>query len=152
VKNVPSATYHVIVGSNSETLRDYFTKSMSLGGKDVADSGFTVSGATYSLDVLLSAHGGAIEGTVLDSENQAVAYATVVCVPSAEHRKRPDVYQQDISDQQGHFSLRGLNPGEYTVLAWETWKTTTAIRNSSNRLKVAARLFDSTKANAEVSR
>ena len=87
VKNVPSATYHVIVGSSSETLRDYFTKSVNLGGKDVSDSGFTVSGATYSLDVLLSAHGGTIEGTVLDSENQAVAYATVVCVPSAEHRK-----------------------------------------------------------------
>jgi len=119
MKNVPSGTYRVIIGSSSETLRDYFTKSVNLGGKDVADSGFTVSGATYSLDVMLSAQGGTIEGTVLDNADLAVAYATVVSVPSAEHRKRPDLYQQDTADQHGHFSLRGLNPGEYTVLAWE---------------------------------
>ena len=119
MKNVPSGTYRVIVGSSSQTLRDYFTKSVNLGGKDVADSGFALSGATYTLDVMLSAQGGTIEGTVLDSADHAVAYATVVSVPSAEHRKRPDLYQQDTTDQQGHFSLRGLNPGEYTVLAWE---------------------------------
>jgi Carboxypeptidase regulatory-like domain len=119
MKNVPSGTYRVIVGSSSQTLRDYFTKSVNLGGKDVSDSGFTVSGATYSLDVMLSPRGGTIEGTVLDSEDQAVAYATVVCVPNAEHRKRPDLYQQDTSDQRGHFSLHGLNPDDYTVLAWE---------------------------------
>ena len=119
MKNVPSGTYRVIVGSSSQTLRDYFTKSVNLGGKDVADSGFAVSGATYTLDVMLSAQGGTIEGTVLDSADHAVTYATVVSVPSGEHRKRPDLYQQDTTDQQGHFSLRGLNPGEYTVLAWE---------------------------------
>ena len=119
MKNVPSGTYRVIVGSSSQTLRDYITKSVNLGGKDVADSGFTVSGATYSLEVMVSAQGATIAGTVLDSADQAVAYATVVCVPSAEHRKRPDLYQQDTADQQGHFSLRGLNPGEYTMLAWE---------------------------------
>jgi hypothetical protein len=119
MKNVPSGTYRVIVGSSSQTLRDYFTKSVNLGGKDVADSGFSVSGSTYTLDVMLSAKGGTVEGTVLDSADQAVSYATVVCVPSVEHRKRPDLYQQDTADQQGHFSLRGLNPGEYTVLAWE---------------------------------
>jgi hypothetical protein len=68
---------------------------------------------------MLSAKGGTVEGTVLDSADRAVSYATVVCVPGVEHRKRPDLYQQDTADQQGHFSLRGLNPGEYTVLAWE---------------------------------
>jgi len=119
MKNVPSGTYRVIVGSSSQTLRDYFTKSVTLGGKDVADSGFSVSGSTYTLDVMLSAKGGTVEGTVLDSADRAVSYATVVCVPGVEHRKRPDLYQQDTADQQGHFSLRGLNPGEYTVLAWE---------------------------------
>jgi hypothetical protein len=119
MKNVPSGTYRVIIGSSSQTLRGYFVKSVNLGGKDVADSGFTVSGATYSLDVMLSAPGGTIEGTVVDSADQAVAYATVVCIPGTEHRKRLDLYQQDIADQHGHFSLRGLNPGVYTVLAWE---------------------------------
>ena len=36
-----------------------------------------------------------------------------------EHRSRSDLYQRDTTDASGHFSLRGLNPGKYTVLAFE---------------------------------
>ena len=32
---------------------------------------------------------------------------------------RADLYQRDTTDENGHFSLRGLNPGKYTVLAFE---------------------------------
>ena len=119
IKNVPAGTYQMVVGSRNEGLRDYITKSVNLDGQDISDSGFTVRGASYALDVVISAHGGTIEGKVLDGKDQPVPYATVVCVPSPEHRKRPDLYQQDTTDQQGHFSLRGLNPGEYRVFAWE---------------------------------
>jgi protocatechuate 3,4-dioxygenase beta subunit len=119
IKDVPAGTYRVIVESNDHALRDYITKSVNLDGQDVADSGFTVGGATYALDIVISARGGTIEGTVLDDKDHAVPNATVVCIPSAEHRKRRDLYQQNTTDQQGHFRLRGLNPGEYTVLAWE---------------------------------
>ena len=35
-------------------------------------------------------------------------------------RGRVDRYRKTVSDQSGHFSLRGLRPGEYTVLAWES--------------------------------
>ena len=119
IKNVPAGTYQLVVGSSNQELRDYITNSVNLEGKDVSDSGFTVSGTSYALDVVVSAHGGTIEGKVLDGNDHLVPYATVVCVPSPEHRKRPDSYQQDTTDEKGHFSLRGLNPGEYTVLAWE---------------------------------
>jgi hypothetical protein len=47
-----------------------------------------------------------------------VAYATVVDVPSAERRAR-SVYQQDTTDERGHFNLRGLNSGKYTVMAFD---------------------------------
>jgi len=32
---------------------------------------------------------------------------------------RSDLYQRDTTDDSGHFRLRGLNPGKYTVLAFE---------------------------------
>jgi hypothetical protein len=32
---------------------------------------------------------------------------------------RSDLYQRDTTDESGHFNLRGLNPGKYTVLAFE---------------------------------
>jgi len=118
LKDVTGGSYQLMVGANSNSLRDYITKSVNVDGRDVADSGFTVSAAT-SLDVIISAKGATIEGTVVDSKGKPVADATVVDVPSAEHRNRRDLYQRDTTDELGHFSLRGLNPGKYTVLAFD---------------------------------
>jgi hypothetical protein len=84
----------------------------------VADSGFPVSSQTY-LDVVVSANGARIVGTVVGSNGQPVANATVVDVPTEEHGTRPDLYQRDTTDESGHFSLRGLNPGKYTVFAFD---------------------------------
>jgi len=118
LKNVTGGSYQLLVGAKSNNLRDYITKSVYLDGRDVADSGFLVSAGT-SLDVVISANGATIEGTVVDSKGKPVAHATVLDVPSAEHRKRTDLYQRDTTDELGHFSLRGLNPGKYTVLAFD---------------------------------
>jgi hypothetical protein len=67
----------------------------------------------------MSANGATIEGTVIDSKGKPIAYATVVDVPSADRRTRRDLYEQADTDALGHFSLRGLNAGKYTVLAFD---------------------------------
>ena len=118
LKNVPRGNYQLSVGASSNNLSDYFTKSVTLNGRDVADSGFEVLSQTY-LDVEISAKGASITGEAVDGNGQPIANATVVDVPGAERRTRPDLYQQVVSDDSGHFSLRGLNPGKYTVLAFE---------------------------------
>jgi len=118
LKDVTGGSYQLLVSAKSNNLRDYITKSVNLDGRDVADSGFIVSPGT-SLDVVISANGATIEGTVVDSKGKPAAHVTVLDVPSAEHRNRPDLYQRDTTDELGHFSLRGLNPGKYTVLAFE---------------------------------
>jgi protocatechuate 3,4-dioxygenase beta subunit len=120
MKTVPSDRYHLVVGArgSSDKLRDYFTKSVMLNGQDLGDSGFDVNSAT-DLEVVISARGATIEGTVVDDKGKPVSSATVVDVPDSDHRLRSDLYQQDTSDERGHFSLRGLNPGSYTVLAFE---------------------------------
>jgi len=118
LKDVTGGSYQLVVGAKSNNLRDYITKSVNLDGRDVADSGFIVSPGT-ALDVVISAKGATIEGTVLDSKGKPAARVTVLDVPSTEHRKRRDLYQRDTTDELGHFSLGGLNPGKYTVLAFE---------------------------------
>jgi hypothetical protein len=118
LKSVPGGNYQLVVGARSNNLSDYITKSVSVEGRDVTDSGFVVTSGAF-LDVVISANGSTIEGTVLDSKGKPVAYATVVDVPSADRRTRRDLYQQVDTDALGHFSLRGLNPGKYTVLAFD---------------------------------
>lgn len=118
VKNLPSGNYQVVVGARSDSFRDYYTKSVTVGGRDAADTGFAVSGNIY-IDVMISAKGASIEGNVVDSHERGVAYGEVAVIPNTEHRARPDSYQRASTDEHGHFIVRGLNPGSYVVLAFE---------------------------------
>jgi hypothetical protein len=117
MKSVPADTYRLQVGSSTKALRDYFVKAVNLGGKDVADSAFTVGGASSSLDVVVSANGATVEGVATDDKGKPASDVQVICIPDANRRERHDLYQLVSTDYRGHFSLRGLNPGEYRVFA-----------------------------------
>lgn len=56
---------------------------------------------------------------MVDDKGQPVAFGTVVVVPNVDHRGRPDSYQNQPTDERGHFIARGLTPGSYVVLAFE---------------------------------
>jgi len=118
IKKVPGGNYQLVLEAHSDRLRDYYTKSVIFSGRDVADSGFWLNGDVY-LDVVVSAKGATIEGNVVDSKGQPVAYGTVAVLPNLEHRARPDSYQRATTDEHGYFIVRGLNPGSYVVLAFE---------------------------------
>jgi hypothetical protein len=118
IKDVPAGSFQLAVGASSDKFRDYYTKSVLLGGREVADTGFDVSSGTV-LDVIISAKGAGIEGTVVDREGKTFAGASVVSVPSSGKNGRPDAYQTDRTDEKGHFALRGMNPGEFLVVAFE---------------------------------
>jgi hypothetical protein len=119
LKNVPAGSYHLAARPQAPALRDYFVKSVNLGSKDVSDTGFATGGASYSLDIVVSANGAIVEGAVLNDKDQPVVDADVVVIPEAARRKRRDLYKEDSTDQRGHFTIHGLNPGHYTVLAFE---------------------------------
>jgi protocatechuate 3,4-dioxygenase beta subunit len=118
IKDVPGANYQLAVGAGSEKFRDYYTKSVLLEGREVADTGFAAGPGTV-LDVLVSAKGAGIAGTVVDEEGKPVPNAAVVTVPSTGKLGRPDAYQYARSDESGHFAVRGMNPGGFLVLAFE---------------------------------
>lgn len=118
IKDAPVGDCQLAVGTSSDRFRDYYTKSVLLGGREVVDSGFSVSPGTV-LDVLVSAKGAGVEGTVVDGAGKPVAEANVVTLPSSGKLGRPDAYQFGRTDEKGHFDLRGMNPGEFLVLAFE---------------------------------
>ena len=40
-------------------------------------------------------------------------------MPAPDRRQNPTAFRTAISDAAGLFSVRGLLPGEYTILAWD---------------------------------
>jgi hypothetical protein len=117
--DVPAGTYYVQVLGDAEANQGWFVSAVMAGGRDVNESGLTLSGGTIALDLAISANGGVAEGVVVDRKGEPVADAVVVAVPEARLRSRVDRYRKTVSDQSGRFKLGGLRPGEYTVFAWE---------------------------------
>jgi hypothetical protein len=123
-KNIPAGHYSVQI-SEASAMPDWFVKSVAASGRDAAESGFSVSGGITSLDLVVSSSGAAAEGVVTNQEeaperDSPVVDAVVVAVPEPRFRSHPDRYRKALTDQHGHFALRGLPPGDYTLFAWES--------------------------------
>ncbi len=118
-KDVPPGTYSVEI-SDVSAMPDWFLKSAASDGHDATDSGFSVGAGGITLDLMASANGGTIDGVVGNQDDEPVADAVVVAAPEVRFRNRPDRYRKAVADQSGHFSLRGLPPGDYTLFAWES--------------------------------
>ena len=100
-------------------MPDWFLKSVVAAGHDAIDSGFNVSTGTTTIALVASANGGVAEGGASNQQGEPVADAVIVAVPEARFQSRPERYRKALTDQSGHFTLRGLSPGDYTLFAWE---------------------------------
>ncbi len=91
------------------------------GGISVFDSGFDVDPDTLgALQIELSSGAATVSGVVRDRERKPVAGATVVLVPPIERRQNPGLYRTAVSDTMGRFTVKGIAPGDYKLLAWES--------------------------------
>jgi len=119
-RDVPPGNYYIELLSQSGGNEDWFVKSVAASGHEVSDSGISVNGGAVGIDLLLSANGGIVDGVVVDSKGNPVENTVVVAVPEPRMRTRLDRYHKTVSDQSGHFTLRGIRPGDYTLFAWES--------------------------------
>jgi hypothetical protein len=115
IKGVPPGTYRL--SAAGKVFDGCFVKAVMLGGRDVADSGFSVSGGSYSLDIVVGADGATVEGIAIDDKERPASDVYVVIAPSDDGRQRRDLYGWRPTDSRGHFSFTGLNPGDYLLFA-----------------------------------
>jgi hypothetical protein len=71
-----------------------------------------------TLEVVLSARGGEIDGTAVADNLQSVQSSTAVLIPDRQ-RDRIDLYKNATVDANGKFNFRGIAPGDYRVFVWE---------------------------------
>jgi hypothetical protein len=119
-KNVPPGRYYVQFGADESVSPNWFLKSVMMGGREVNDAGFSVNGGAAVLEIVASTDGAVGDGVVMNAKNEPVANATVVAVPEARLRSRTERFRKTVTDQTGRFVLRGIPPGTYTLIAWES--------------------------------
>jgi len=99
---------------------DGYIKSMRLGNADVLNDGLHLSGPPQGLlEIVIGANAGKIEGSVVNTQQQALANRTVVLVPDFRLRQRSDLYKVVSTDNTGRFRMQAVTPGEYKLFAWE---------------------------------
>jgi len=113
--------YQLVLAARGPGLEDWFTSKVLFGGKDVVESGLKIANAEQrTVEVLVSDKGATIEGTVLGGEKKPFPNAEIIALPyDPKLRKSYALLQKTTADQQGHFKLRGVRPGEYIALALE---------------------------------
>lgn len=117
VNGVYDGTYRVMLAGQSQ---DAYLEAVRYGVADGLTDGITVRrGADATLEVTLSSKAARLQGAVLDSDNLPAVGVWVVLVPNEPHRSDMQLYKSVTTDQNGHYLLRGVAPGDYKLFSWE---------------------------------
>lgn len=114
LKNILPGRYFVQVHNLPEGA---YVRSLWYGLQTVPEEGIDLTGGVSgSLRVTLSLAGARVEGVVQNEEGEPVSGATVVLVPDT---RRYSLFKETRTGENGSYSLKGVAPGEYKILAWE---------------------------------
>lgn len=115
LRNLAPAEYRPQV----RTPKGFYVKSIRYGDTDALDSTIDLSsGAPGQLEILLSPDGGEVDGSVTNDKGEASTGAMVTLIPEGE-RRASMFFKTGTTDQSGHFTMKDIAPGEYTVYAWD---------------------------------
>jgi len=117
-QDVPKARYTFSISGLPDGA---YVADILQGGTTIFDSGFIVGNQPgASIEIVIAANGGIVEGRVQTADQKPAANATVVLVPSVQHRQNSLMYKTAQSDEKGNFSMKAVPQGEYTMFAWES--------------------------------
>jgi hypothetical protein len=117
--NVTDGPYRVTV--RSALPGQYYLKSVRYAGAEFADAEFSLSGATNTIELTLSARGALVSGVVKTSDAAGSLAAQVVLLPRpSDAGLQLFETRLGVMDQSGAFTLKNaVPPGEYTLYAFE---------------------------------
>jgi uncharacterized GH25 family protein len=115
LQNIPAGSYEFVVLGNRKR---YSIAHVAAEGAEVSGRVLILTpGAAPSVSLRLVAGNVVVQG-IAKKSGKGFAGAMVVLVP-AEPKGNHDLFRRDQSDLDGTFSLPGIIPGSYTVLAIE---------------------------------
>jgi len=110
-------TYYVTINSRGPGFEDWYTKSITFNGRDVTNDPIQLDDSSRgTLQLVVSAKGATIEGTVTGSDDKPLPDIKVTTIPAAG-KGRPELFQETTTDQAGRFKIRGVAPGDYKIVA-----------------------------------
>ncbi len=131
----PDQRYHANIPNLAD---DYYLKSVVISGHEVPPDNVVVNGRRGDIELVLSPSGGHIEGVLFDAQGEPTR-GSVLLVPDIAQPGPPDLFRRTGADAKGKFTLRGVVPGSYRLIAMESVdldkeiNTPDFLRNISNR-------------------
>jgi hypothetical protein len=119
---LPEGTYQLAsVLFPTVAIGGWYISEIRQGARSILENGLVEVGPAGAepLQITFKINGGRIDGVVRDSQSKLVPMASVSLIPPPGRRGNPLFYQRAVSDAKGHFTLRGVGPGDYKLFAWE---------------------------------
>lgn len=91
-----------------------YVKSIRFGDRRLPDDRLDLTGAVAPLSIQLAADGGRVQGTVRNAAGQPVPEAVVTLSADPAYD-----FWSAIADDAGHFEIRDIAPGTYSLLAFD---------------------------------
>jgi hypothetical protein len=116
-RSVSEGEYHPRIFTSNG---DCYLKSARAGSTPMADGKVSIhSGADNSLEFVVNCHAPQVEGQALTSDSLPAVGVFVVLVPETRLREDSSEYAEARTDQNGHFLLKGIKPGDYKLFSWD---------------------------------
>jgi Carboxypeptidase regulatory-like domain len=116
LKGVTSDAYWVNITGQAP---DAYLKSAYYGSTNAMNEFHPASGSDAALELVVSARGAHIQGTVMNSDSLPVAGVWVSLIPEEAKGKDKRLLQAARTGANGKFEFRGVAPGTYSLYSWD---------------------------------